>query len=76
MSDPKPALDDLLEAERNHVMSDEEKEEQRRSWAHGNVSMSNPNVTRELVDREAEDWNQSSRPSERRRTLCAEEING
>ncbi len=35
-------------------MTDTEKEEQRRCFAHGNVAMSNPNVTREMVDEAAE----------------------
>jgi len=36
------------------TMTAEEREEQRRSFAHGNVSLHNPNVTRELIDQEAE----------------------
>lgn len=35
-------------------MSPEEKEEQRRCFAYGNVAMHNPQVTRELVDQVAE----------------------
>ena len=37
-----------------HEMSAEEREAQRRSFAHGNAAMHNPNVTRELIDQEAE----------------------
>ena len=37
------------------VMSDEEAEEQRRSFAFGNVSMANPDVTREVVDQVADE---------------------
>ncbi len=39
-------------------MTDAEKEEQRRCFAHGNVAMSNPNVTREMVDSAAERLNE------------------
>lgn len=35
-------------------MTDAEKEAQRRSFAYGNVAIENPNVTREMVDEEAE----------------------
>lgn len=37
-----------------HEMSAEEREAQRRSFAHGNAAMHNPNVTQELIDQEAE----------------------
>ena len=37
------------------LMTPEQIEAQRRSFAFGNVSMSNPNVTRELVDRVADE---------------------
>jgi hypothetical protein len=43
-----------LAAAAAHVMSPEEREEQRRSFAYGNVAMHNPNVTREIVDRAAD----------------------
>lgn len=36
-------------------MTAAEREEQRRSFAYGNVSISNPNVTRELVDQVADE---------------------
>ncbi len=39
---------------RAHPMSPEEKEAQRRSFAYGNTHLSNPNITRETVDRAAE----------------------
>jgi len=44
----------ILKRADGYEMSDEEREEQRRSFAHGNVSLHNPNVTRELIDQEAE----------------------
>ena len=36
-------------------MTDEEREEQRRSFAFGNVSLSNPRITREDIDRAADE---------------------
>ena len=47
-------LDQLLEAAREHVITPEELEAQRRSFAFGNANIDNPNVTREMVDRAAE----------------------
>lgn len=44
----------LLKAAEKVEMSPEEKEAQRRSFAYGNAHLSNPNVTREMVDEEAE----------------------
>lgn len=38
-------------------MTESEREEQRRSFAFGNCSMSNPHVTREMIDRAAEQLN-------------------
>ena len=37
-----------------------EEEEQRRSFAHGNVSLSNPDVTRDVVDRAADEMEMSA----------------
>ena len=37
-----------------YEMSPAEREEQRRSFAHGNVALHNPEVTREVIDRAAE----------------------
>ena len=44
----------LLKRADRYKMSDEEREEQRRSFAYGNANLHNPNVTRELIDQEAE----------------------
>jgi hypothetical protein len=44
----------LLETARDVVLTPEEKEQQRRSFAYGNVSIENPRITREMVDREAD----------------------
>ena len=48
------SLDELLEAARHIEMTDEEREEQRRSFAWGNLNIENPRVTRELIDRVAD----------------------
>ncbi|MEK7185279.1 MAG: hypothetical protein AAB726_01525 [Patescibacteria group bacterium] len=46
MLDPTP----LLEAARHHVITTKERDEQRISFAHGNVAISNPRVTREIIE--------------------------
>ena len=47
-------IEKLLEKARQVVMSDAEKEAQRRSFAYGNSKIENPEITREMVDSEAE----------------------
>jgi hypothetical protein len=47
-------LQQLLEAAKNLVISPEEKEEQRRSFAFGNTNIENSRITREIVNKEAE----------------------
>lgn len=47
-------LPEAIEAARTYVMSYEEREEQRRNFAHGNVALHNPAVTREVIDRAAD----------------------
>jgi hypothetical protein len=47
-------LESLLEAAKNAVLTAQEKEEQRRSFAYGNTKLENPRITREMVDQEAE----------------------
>jgi len=47
-------LKDLLEASKNVVVSPEQKEEQRRSFAFGNTNIENPRITRRTVNEEAE----------------------
>ena len=42
-------LDELLEAARHYRMSPEEREEQRISFAYGNVVIENPSITKDLV---------------------------
>ncbi len=45
----RPELDELIRQARDHVMTPEDLFEQRVSFVYGNVSMANPNVTREMV---------------------------
>ena len=47
-------LKDLLDIAKKAVPSQQEKEEQRRSFAYGNTKIENSRITRETVDREAE----------------------
>lgn len=48
-------LESLLEAAKKIVLTPEEKEQQRRSFAYGNTKIENSRITREMVDRAAED---------------------
>jgi hypothetical protein len=50
-------LQELLDAAKGVVVSPEQKEEQRRSFAFGNTNIENPLITREIVDKEAEALN-------------------
>jgi hypothetical protein len=47
-------LEDLLEAAKDAVLTQQEKEEQRRSFAYGNTKIENPRITREMIDQEAD----------------------
>ena len=47
-------LENLIIASHNIVPTEQEKEEQRRSFAYGNTKVENPHITREIIDREAE----------------------
>lgn len=48
-------LESLLEAARKVVLTPEEKEQQRRSFAYGNTKIENSRITREMVDHAAEE---------------------
>lgn len=48
------ALKRLIDTARLATMSPEDREAQRRSFAYGNTHFENPDITREMVDREAE----------------------
>lgn len=50
-------LQELLEAAKNAVLTPEEKERQRRSFAYGNTVIENPRITREMIDRAADALN-------------------
>jgi hypothetical protein len=47
-------LQKLIEASRGQVMTDSEKEAQRRSFAYGNANIENARITRTMVDEAAE----------------------
>jgi hypothetical protein len=47
-------LQKLLEDAKKVVVSPEQQEEQRRSFAFGNTKIENERITRETIDREAE----------------------
>jgi hypothetical protein len=47
-------LQELLDQAKSHVLTSEEKEEQRRSFAYGNTKIENPRITRQMVDEEAD----------------------
>ena len=61
-SKPRPDLDDLIkrsmtafdalppEGKRRHRAA------QRVSWVYGNLSLDNPHITREMVEKAAENW--------------------
>ena len=50
----RPELEGLIEKCREIIMTPEEKEEQIRSLAYGNLKLHNPNLTKEDIDRAAE----------------------
>ena len=47
-------LQELLDEARKNVLTSQEKEEQRRSFAYGNTKIENSRITREMIDQEAE----------------------
>ena len=46
----RPELDALIERARNHVMTKEERDAQRRSWVRGELMLEHPEMTREEAD--------------------------
>lgn len=48
------SLDELMKLAGKVVMTEAQKEEQRRDWVYGNTKLSNPNITRELVNEVAD----------------------
>jgi len=59
-------LEELLEAAKRVVPTPEEKEQQRRSFAYGNTKIENSRITREMVDRAADDIGEPKGESPRR----------
>ena len=59
-------LQDLLEAAKKFVLTSEDKEQQRRSFAYGNTVIENPRITREMVDRAADDLGKAQSSSQSR----------
>lgn len=53
-------LNKLIDDARDHVMTDEEREAQRRSFAYGNVHLHNPLVTRQMIDEVAAEYKPSA----------------
>tara|TARA_R110002096_G_scaffold78557_1_gene184869 strand:- start:2908 stop:3084 length:177 start_codon:yes stop_codon:yes gene_type:complete len=52
-------LKQMLERARRVEMSEQDQEAQRRSFAYGNANIENEDVTREIVDKEAEKLKQT-----------------
>lgn len=48
-------LEKLLEEARRRPFSEAEQEQQRRSFAFGNANIENPRVTRDMIERAAEE---------------------
>ncbi len=59
---PRPELDALIKQYRETVakMTPDEKKamlrKRRISWVYGNLALDNPNITREMVEKAAEEW--------------------
>ncbi len=54
-------IEKLLNLTKNIEMTPEEKEEQRRSFAYGNTHFENERITREMVDKIADELAESSK---------------
>ncbi len=48
------ALEKLIESSKSVEMTNEQKEEQRRSFAYGNAGLENELITREMINQQAE----------------------
>ena len=48
-------LQELLDKARHSVPTPEEKEEQRRSFAYGNTNIENPRITRDMINKAADE---------------------
>jgi hypothetical protein len=56
------------------LMPEEQAEEQRRSWVYGNASMSNPSITRKMVDDAADSMRKTVQPRPREDCECWEGV--
>jgi hypothetical protein len=45
-------LDELIQSAKDHKMTKEERDQQRISFAYGNMSIHNPAITREIIEKE------------------------
>jgi hypothetical protein len=59
----EPSLDELLEWAKTYQPTEAEREAHRRSFAYGNVHLANPRVTREDIDKAADQLNFHDPPS-------------
>ena len=59
------SLQELLAAAKDVKSSSDQNEEQRRSFAYGNTTIENSKITRETVDREAEELERARRDERR-----------
>jgi hypothetical protein len=57
----KPSVSEMIELARAVRMTPEQEEQQRRSFVFGNVAIENPSITREFVDRVAEEMAANAR---------------
>jgi hypothetical protein len=56
----------MLEVAKNVVLTPQEKEQQRRSFAYGNTKIENPRITRAMIDRAADALSGPQREGSRR----------
>jgi hypothetical protein len=60
-------LKELLEAAKSAQATPEHREEQRRSFAYGNTAFENSRITREMIDKQAEELAREENERERKR---------
>ncbi len=61
-------LQELLDEAKAVVLTQAEKEEQRRSFAYGNTKIENPRITRKMIDQQAD----ALGPPNANSSLCSE----
>jgi hypothetical protein len=61
------ALKSLLEAAKTAQTTPEHREEQRRSFAYGNTAFENSRITREMIDKQAEELARESSDDDRKK---------